>query len=385
MNETILTSPPPGFSLAPVLHALRRVDTILVGSVALIVMIGLCFIASATRDESGGGLGFVGRQCIFVLLGIGVVVAMQRVNYLTVLRNAPLLYLVGLMLLCGVFLTHAVKGAHCWYNLYFFSLEPSELMKPIMILTLSHYLMYRDSYKHLSGLFVPFILAMVPLVLIAKEPQLGTALACMPVLFIMLFAAGARFRHLALMIFCGACGMVGMWFTVLKTFQKNRVLAWWYPEEYKLKEAYQSIRALTAIGSGGFWGKGWGGASASHLNMLPEKHTDFIFAVVCEEGGLFLAALLLLLYFLVALAGLGIATRTREPAGRLIAVGCVAMLCSQVLINTGVAISLLPTTGLTLPFVSYGGSSILSSFICLGLLLNIGSTHEPVLAKEDFA
>ena len=385
MNQTLVSSPAPGFSFAPLLNIFRRVDAMLVGSVALILLIGLCFIASATRDMSGSSLGFVGRQLIFVTMGLGVVIGLQRIHYLEILRHASLLYLVGLLLLCGVFLTPAIKGAHCWYNLYIISLEPSELMKPILILTLAHYLMYRDSYKHLTGLFVPLVLALVPLVLIAKEPQLGTAMACMPVVFIMLFAAGARFRHLALMVLCGLCAMVGMWFTVLKPFQKARVLAWWDPEQYKLGEAWQLLRAQTAIGSGGFWGKGWGGASASHINLLPEKHTDFIFAVVCEEGGLFLAGLLLVLFFLVALAGLGIAARTREPAGRLIAVGCVAMLCSQVLINTGVAIGLLPTTGITLPFVSYGGSSIMSSFIALGLLINIGSAQEPVLAKEDFA
>ena len=366
---------------------LQRVDFFLLGCIALVIMIGLCFIASAVRGmpETVSSAGFVTRQLLFVCMGITIFIALQRINYLTILRHAPLLYFTGLMLLCGVFATRPINGSRSWYNLYLFKLQPSELMKPIVILTLAHYLMYRDSYKRFVGLAVPLVLAMVPLLLILKQPDLGTTLAFTPVVFVMLYAAGARAYHLILMVLCGMGGMVGMWFTVMKEYQKNRVLAWLDPEKYRLGEAWQLLRSEAAIGSGGFWGKGWGQSSQGGLNLLPEKHTDFIFAVVAEEGGFFLAALLLALFFLAAISGLGIAARTREPAGRLIAVGCVTILCSQVLINTGVALGLLPTTGLTLPFVSYGGSSVLSSFICLGLLVNIGSKWEPVLAREDFS
>jgi rod shape determining protein RodA len=369
------------------LNKLRRIDFFLIGCIGLVVLIGLCFIASAVRGsgENNSSAGFLARQALFLCMGLTVCYGLQRVNYLTVLRHAPLLYLVGLVLLCGVFATRPINGARSWYNLYFFKLQPSELMKPILILTLAHYLMYRDSYKTLKGLMVPLILAMVPMVLILKQPDLGTFLAISPIIFVMLFAAGARIWHLALMILIGGAGLVAMWFTIMKDYQKNRIYAWLNPEEYRLSEAWQLLRSEAAIGSGGFFGKGWGQSSQGGLNLLPEKHTDFIFAVVAEEGGFVLSALLLLLVFLAALSGLGIATRTREPAGRLIAVGCVTILCSQVLINTSVALGLMPTTGLTFPFVSYGGSSVISAFICLGLLINIGSQQEPVLAREDFA
>ena len=364
----------------------KHIDFFLLGCIALVVMIGVCFVASAARGmpDLGGSAGLAGRQALFICIGVAFFTAIQRVSYLTILRHAPLLYLVGLLLLCGVFGTHAIKGAHKWFNLYLFKLQPSELMKPIMILTLAHYLMYRDSYKKLAGLIVPLVLAMVPMLLILKQPDLGTMLAFVPVILAMLFAAGARLWHLVLMVFCGAGGLTGMWFTVMHPYQKLRVLAWLHPEQYRVREAWQLLRSESAIGSGGFFGKGWGESGQNGLNFLPEKHTDFIFAVVAEEGGFFMGALLLLLIFLTALSGLGIAARTREPAGRLIAVGCVMMLCSQVLINSGVALGLLPTTGLTFPFVSYGGSSVISSFICLGLLVNIGTQREPVLARDDF-
>jgi len=366
---------------------LGRVDFFLLGCIGLVIAIGMCFIASAVRGlpYSAGATGFLVRQSLFLCMGIALFVGLQRVNYLVILRHAPLLYLIGLVLLCGVFSTRPINGARSWYNLYVFKLQPSEIMKPILILTLAYYLMYQDNYKTIRGLLAPLVLAMVPMILILKQPDLGTTLAIAPVLFVMLFAIGARLLHLAMMVMAGFGGMVLMWFTIMKDYQKRRIFAWLYPEQYRLSEAWQAIRAETAIGSGGFWGTGWGQSSQSGLNLLPEKHTDFIFAVISEEGGFFLAALLLVLFFLAALSGLGIAARTREPAGRLIAVGCVTLLCSQVLINTGVASGLLPTTGLTLPFVSYGGSSVISSFICLGLLVNIGSQQEIVLAREDFA
>ena len=367
---------------------LRRIDFFLLGCVGLIIAIGMCFIASAVRglpEGAGGTAGFLARQSIFVAMGLTIFYALQRVSYLTILKHAPLLYLMGLILLCGVFLTRPINGARSWYNLYFFKFQPSEVMKPVIILTLAHYLMYRDSYKQLKGLAIPLVLGLVPMILILKQPDLGTFLAFAPVIFVMLFAAGARLWHLGLMILVGGGSMVAMWFTVIHDYQKMRVYAWLNPEEYRLGAAWQLLRSEAAIGSGGFWGKGWGESSQNGLNLLPEKHTDFIFAVVSEEGGFFLAALLLLLVFLAALSGLGIAARTREPAGRLIAVGCVTILCSQVIINTGVALGLLPTTGLTFPFVSYGGSSVICAFICLGLLINIGSQQEVVLAREDFA
>jgi rod shape determining protein RodA len=365
---------------------LKRVDFFLLGCVALIVLLGLCFVASAVSGMRGGegSAGFIARQALFVCMGVTLFVGLQKINYLTILRHSPLLYLVGLLLLCGVFATRAINGAYSWYNLYFFNLQPSELMKPIVILTLAHYLMYRDSYKTLKGLCAPLVLVLVPMLLILKQPDLGTFLAFAPVFVVMLFAAGARIWHLLLMMSCGCSGMVLMWFTVMKDYQKRRLLAWLWPDEYRLGEAWQLLRSETAIGSGGLLGRGWGQSSQGGLNLLPEKHTDFIFAVVAEEGGFFLAGILLLLVFLAALSGLGIAAKTREPAGRLIAVGCVTILCAQVLINSGVALGLLPTTGLTFPFVSYGGSSMLSSFICLGLLVNIGSKQEPVLARQAF-
>jgi rod shape determining protein RodA len=242
--------------------------------------------------------------------------------------------------------------------------------------------MYEDSYKRLGGLVLPLLLCLVPMALILKQPDLGTTLVLIPVAFAILLAAGARLWHLALVGLGGSGGLVLMWFTVMKDYQKARILAWLDPEAYRLREAYQLLLSRVAIGSGGFLGT-WGDSKQSGLDLLPEKHTDFIFAVVAEQGGFLAAGTLLTVLFLMTLSGFGIALRTREPAGRLIAVGIATLLGGQALVNASVALGLLPTTGLTFPFVSYGGSSLISSFLCLGLLINIGSLRPPSFGRKN--
>ena len=365
-----------------------RLDGPLLGAAGLLVLLGLFFIASASRTVPGSGgesAGLLARQVVFLALGAVALVALQKFDYLTLLRQSPLLYLAGLLLLCAVLFTAPVNGARSWFNLYFFKLQPSEIMKPVLILTLAYYLMYRDSYKRLSGLCVPLVLWFIPLALILKQPDLGTAMVLIPVVFAMLYAAGARLWHLGLMMLAGGGGLVGLWFTVMKDYQKRRILAWLDPDQYRLNEAWQQLHSEMAVGSGGFLGKGWGQSGRDGVALLPERHTDFIFAVTAEEGGFVIGALVLALLAFVALASLNVGLRTREPAGRLFAVGVATLLGGQALINTGVALGLLPTTGLTLPFVSYGGSSLLSTFLCLGLLMNVNARQEPVLAREDFA
>ncbi|MCW8131221.1 MAG: rod shape-determining protein RodA [Planctomycetota bacterium] len=360
----------------------ERIDWMLLGCAAALIGLGIFFIASASG--AGEGWGYAGRQAVFLAMGVAAFIAVQRADYLTMMRHAPLLYAGGLVLLMGVFFTRPINGARSWFDLYFFKLQPSEIMKPVLILTLAHYLIYRESYKRLTGLLVPLILCFIPMALILKQPDLGTTMVLVPVVFAMLYAAAARLWHLALMVLCGAGGLVGMWFTIMKDYQKNRILAWLYPEKYRLSEAWQQLQSQTAIGSGGFFGKGWGETSQGSLTLLPEKHTDFIFAVASEEGGFLIAALLTLLLCALAIQGLKIASRTREPAGRLIAVGVSALLGGQALINMGVALGLLPTTGVTMPFVSYGGSSLISSLICLGLLINVGAKQTIMLGRETF-
>lgn len=386
MKTTLLTAAPDA--------RWERMDWFLLACVGGILFIGVLFLAGvdlhpprrATPGEAAAApvhRSPARKQLIFISLGLVAFFVIQKTDYRKLLKAAPWLYLGGLVSLVAVLFTRPVNNATSWFNLWLFKVQPSELMKPILILTLAHYLMYRESYKRLSGLFVPLLLALVPMAFIVKQPDLGTAMTFVPLVIAVLFAAGTKWRHLSLLGVSGVAGMTAMWFTVMRPGQKKRILAWLNPSEYRLKEAWQLLRAETAIGSGGVFGRG-GGSGLGGLDLLPEKHTDFIFAVIAERGGLLTAGVLVLLFLLAAISGLGIAARTREPAGRLIAVGVVALLTGQTLLNIAVTLGLLPTTGVTLPFVSYGGSSMLSSFICLGLLVNVGAVRAPIFSGDDF-
>ncbi|MCK6470303.1 MAG: FtsW/RodA/SpoVE family cell cycle protein [Planctomycetes bacterium] len=360
---------------------LARADVFLLASAALLMALGAAFIDSATHGEGG----FLGKQLVFIALGSAACLALQFVDLRTMLKWAPTAYFTLLVLLVAVLFTRPINGARSWFNLYVFNLQPSELMKPVLIVTLAYYLMYRDSYKRLLGLAVPLVLCFVPVMLILRQPDMGTAMVLVPVVFAMLYAAGARWWHLGLMILSGCGGLVGMWFTVMTPVQKLRILAWLNPDAYVRGAAWQPRLSEMAIGSGGWSGMGWGWSGDGNLTLLPEKHTDFIFSVMAVEGGFVLAAFVVALVVVLCLSALGIADRTREPAGRMIAVGVATLLGAQALINIGVTLRLLPTTGVTLPFVSYGGSSLLSSLLCLGLLVNVGTRREPVFARDDFA
>jgi rod shape determining protein RodA len=172
--------------------------------------------------------------------------------------------------------------------------------------------------------------------------------------------------------------------TILHGYQKDRFLSFLNPEAHLSDQGFQILNGLYAIGSGGIFGKGWHQGTQNLMGFIPYDDNDFIFAVYAEEWGLMGALLLLAAFLLIIILGLGIAARTREPFGRLVAVGVVTLFAVQILINVGVTVHLMPITGLTLPFVSYGGSSLLTCFIALGLLINVGMHKEPVLAGDSF-
>jgi rod shape determining protein RodA len=221
-------------------------------------------------------------------------------------------------------------------------------------------------------------------VLILKEPDLGTALLLVPVLGAMLLASGASRKHLAVAALTAVVLAVFSYFFLLRDYQIKRVHAFVYQGAYskdqKIGEAYQLIQSKIAVGSGGVTGKGMFQGTQNMLNFTPFRHTDFIFAVVGEEWGFVGAAGLLALYLLIFTLSLSVAGRTREPFGRLLVTGLVTLLAVQVCINVGMTLGLAPVTGLTLPFVSYGGSSMVSSFLAIGLIANVASRRVRVMS-----
>jgi len=254
-------------------------------------------------------------------------------------------------------------------------------MQVALVLVLAWYLMYRRPPSLLDCVVV-FLAAGIPMVLVLKEPDLGTALLFAPLPFVMLYAAGAPVRYLMTFLSAGLCALPVFWDFIMKDYQKVRFLAWLDPMSYYPDEGWQYVQSRIAVGSGGILGRGLGKGAQTSLNFLSERHTDFIFSVIMEEKGFIGAVCIVSLYLVVVLCGLGIAARTREPFGRLLVVGMVSLLATQVFVNVGMNIGLMPITGLTLPFISYGGSSLLASFIGLAIMMNVAVHPVLVLSKE---
>lgn len=296
-------------------------------------------------------------------------------NYQRLCRASYLLYALALVLLVLVFFTRPINGSHRWIRLGPLSLQPSEFAKVAFVLALARYLMYRDNFRRLSGLWMPLGVALVPMVLVLREPDLGTALVFVPVLFLMLYAAGTRTSHLLIVAVAGIALTPALW-SQMSREQKSRITALFEqagPGEKPTPDGYHLHQAKRLMALGGWTGSYFSGDAVDDLEAfrVPEAHTDSVFSVVAERLGLLGAMSLLALYFLLVWRGLAIADQTREPFGRLVAVGLTSLIAVQALINTGMMIGLLPITGLALPLASYGGSSLLANSLALGILINV--------------
>ncbi|MCA9072452.1 MAG: FtsW/RodA/SpoVE family cell cycle protein, partial [Planctomycetaceae bacterium] len=266
--------------------------------------------------------------------------------------------------------------------------QPSELAKLAYILTLADYLMYRRNYRRWLGLVVPFLLTLVPVGLILREPDLGTSLVFFPILFAMLFAAGARPRHLVAIGLLGVLCLPALWWG-MSAEQKSRVVTLFTQQDggpAPRGDGYHLHQSKQVLAFGGVWGSEWGGMTMNDplAYHLPAGRTDFIFCLIGERWGLGGTLLVILLYALLFGRGLTIAGATREPFGRLVAVGIVALLASQTIINTGMTVGMMPITGLTLPLMSYGGSSLLATCLALGLLVNVGLRPGYEISRDPF-
>ncbi len=370
----------------------RRTDWTLVLAACALVAVGITFIWSASRKPEVTGwfplTGLARKQLLWAVIGLASMAVALTVPYRLFARYSYALYALALAALLYVLLFGTVRNyARRWIALGPMTLQPSEFAKVAFLLALAKYLLYKESYRRWWGLLPPLAMVVVPMVLIVKEPDLGSALVLLPMLLALLYVAGARKKHMAFYLVLPLLVLAVLWLlgvSPLHGYQQQRLLAFLNPEKYARGTGYPLLQSLIAVGSGGLWGKGLGQGTQVQLAFLPTRRTDFIFACIAEEWGFFGAALVLGLHLYLLLGGAAIALRTREPFGRLVAVGVMTLFASQVLINTGMTVRLAPITGLVLPFVSYGGSSLMANFIALGLLLNVGARPEAVLAREDF-
>lgn len=349
---------------------LQNVDWPLLGATVGLVILSASTLASLHVGRAGGSVAV--RQLAWFGVGIVALVVVASIDYRRLVRMAPLLYLVGLGALVAVFLIgRTVSGARRWLFVGPLSLQPSEVFKICFILMMAWLLTSRWAQPiNKTTLALAASLAAVPVVLILKQPDLGTALLLCPVLIALLIAAGMPLRFLGGLVLSGLAAAPLAW-VVLKDYQRERILVFLDPVRDPLGSAYNVIQAKIAIGSGQLLGKGVAGATQSRLAFLPERHTDFIFAVFAETWGFVGCLVLLTCYAFVLLRGFDIAASTREPVGRLVALGVTALVATQVLVNLGMVTGLLPVVGIPLPFMSYGGSSMLVSMMALGLLVSV--------------
>jgi rod shape determining protein RodA len=353
---------------------LPHIDWVLVGVILVLSAIGLAMIYSATYDpttDRGGPQ--LSRQMWALVLGLVAFVVCLVVDYRVLADHVALVY-GGLLLLLvyALFFGVEVGGARRWIDLGPFNLQPSEFGKISIALVLSAF--YADSRRgkrRLSDWVVGAAIVAVPFVLIAREPDLGTAVTLLPVCLTIMIFAGLRLKFLAAMAIIGVLLTPVAWTYALEDYQRSRVASFLDPEQDPRGAGYQQIQARITVGSGGLTGKGFLQGTQSQYNFLPVAHNDFIFSVLAEEQG-FLGVLFVLgLYLFVILRSLDAARVAKDRVGMFLVAGITAGFTFQVIYNVTMSAGLAPVKGLTLPLLSYGGSSIIATLMGFGLILNV--------------
>ena len=382
-----------------------RVDRLQLAAILGLMLVGVAFVFSATMvNESAAAQPLVNqlwfRQLVWYVGGAGVAVTICLVDYHTLARWAGIAFWASIILLIGVMFFGTVRGgARRWFDLGFFSLQPSEFAKLAFVLALGNFLSRPpDELRQPLNFWKALGMMGIPFVLILKEPDLGSALVFIPTGFAMMLVAGVPRRYLfRLIAFVGILASLILvdilfappqWQIKLEEYQRHRLLVYFgkdfapanaTPEEKRkarqlqAEKSYQGQQALLSVGSGGFWGKGWREGNQTALGFLPPgaAHTDFIFSVIAEEKGFVGSVMVITLYAVVLFTGLRTAGQARDRLGKVLAAGVVTLLFSHIFINIGMNIRLMPVTGIPLPLLSYGGSSVLASMIALGMLQNV--------------
>jgi cell division protein FtsW len=347
----------------------------------LLVFVGLVMVFSASavmaRERFGSPYAFLSKQLIWAVAGLVAMVIAMGVDYRRYQHPALVFSLMGFttLLLISVFFLDRSHNTHRWIHAGGFSFQPSELAKPALILFLAYFLESRT--KTIDDVRNTLLPAAVPVLvflgLIVLQPDLGTAIACAGIAACILYVAGMRMRYFA---YSFAASLVPLYFLIFQvSFRRARILAFLNPYADSQKTGFHIIQSLIAVGTGGVTGTGLM-EGKQKLFYLPEPHTDFIFAVTAEELGLVGAMFVVALFAIFLWRGIGASWRTEDVFGRYLAVGITCMVVLQAFINISVVLGLLPTKGIPLPLVSYGGSSLFVTLACVGVLLNITKQAE---------
>ena len=356
-----------------------HIDPLLLFLLILLTAVGLFVLYSASEASPS----ILKRQAVFFGLAYIAMFAVAQFQPMYFARWSLLFYLGGLTLLLFV-LFHGVgaKGAQRWLDIGGFRFQPSEIMKLAMPIAIAAYLSQKNlppSFKHV---FWSLVFIAVPTVLIVQQPDLGTSILVAMSGLIVLFYAGLRWRYILSAIGLVLLSVWPMWQFVLRDYQKQRVLTLFNPDADKLGAGWNIIQSKTAIGSGGFYGKGWLDGTQSHLDFLPESHTDFIIAVLAEEFGFFGVLLLLGLYLVIVMRGLFIALNAQGTFQRLLAGSITLIFFTYVFVNVGMVSGLLPVVGVPLPLVSLGGTSLVTLMVGFGLLMGISTEPRKITSSR---
>jgi rod shape determining protein RodA len=353
---------------------LTNIDCMLIALVVIISLVGIVNIYSATASYTLVGEPYYIKQFYWLCFGMVIALAVCCVDYHLLEDFSYWLYGFVLFLLLLVLLFGRTSmGATRWLNLGLFTIQPSEPMKIVIIVTFARFFtrFHADNGMTVRDVMIPLGMLAVPALLIMKQPDLGTATLVIMIALSMAFYVGLRWSTVITFVLVTIPMVWFAWAKLLRTYQKNRVLDFLNPERSRLGSGYHIIQSKIAVGSGGFLGKGYIKGTQSQLRFLPEQHTDFAFSVFAEEWGFVGCLIMIALYLSLVLWGLNIARRCNDRFGCLLAMGVTAMLFWHIVINMGMVIGLFPVVGVPLPFFSYGGTSMITSMVGVGILHNI--------------
>ena len=348
------------------------VDWNFLGTAVVLALIGVLLVYSATY-YSEPSLGTAKKQLLWVGIGIALMIAFMVVDYHVLFDIAPILYGIGIILLLYLMVFgRLTANVRSWIHIAGFQFQPSEFMKLFTALMVARFFDSNDrAYLDFRSFLIVMGIITLPVGMIIIQPDFGTAASFFPLYAVAMFFGGIRARVWAAMILLVAIALPVGWFAFLKPYQKERVMIFLNPERDPLGSGYQVTQAKIAIGSGGINGKGFRHGTQAKLEFLPARHTDFIFAVLGEEWGFIGVIIVLGLYLFLVIQALNFAKQARDRGGTFLIICLISFIIFHVLINVSMQIGILPTTGIPLPLISYGGSSTMMFFIAIGLILNV--------------
>ncbi|MBU5677101.1 rod shape-determining protein RodA [Alkaliphilus sp. MSJ-5] len=358
----------------------KKIDFGLIVVVLLICIIGVIAVGSATY--SLGSERYIRTQIISILLGIGAIVAIMFIDYNTFGRMYIPIYIICNAMLLAVFIFGEGSeswGADRWIRIGSFGFQPADFAKLGIIICLAKVLDDKKDMLHKPMVLLKVLLfAGFPMVLILAQPDLGTTLIFAAFVFGMLFIAGLKYKYIVIAMVAGIVTAPLAWFGVLHPYQRSRILIFLNPEQDPMGEGYHTLQSRVAVGAGMFWGKGLFNGTSNQFGFLPEKHTDFIFSVIAEELGFLGVTVLIVLYAIMLYKFVKIAREAKDDFGSYLVTGVTFMIAFHIFLNIAMTIGLAPVTGKPLPFVSYGGTFMLTNMIALGIVLNVNMRRDKI-------